>query len=136
MSTPWIRYLSSLAGMLAVGLAVTVWPWAAARLGCLGSAVYMGPLWVLVALAAAEAGFLRRFAFVSLYLEPTGWLRPLLWPGSLLWLWQGVKALFLTFVLVTGGMIRSITTGKEACWASWCDDGSGHSMPCCCGWLC
>jgi hypothetical protein len=55
---------------------------------------------VLITLSMAEHGFLRRRAFLQVYLEPTGMLYRLLRGGVWMLTWQIIKALFLTVILL------------------------------------
>lgn len=96
---PW-----RLLAMLALALAVAVWPWVAPSLVCTASALYLVPLWVALSLSSAEAAYVRRVGFITRYLAAGGKLGGLLRPGLLLVLIQGFKSLFLLLLLITAVM--------------------------------
>lgn len=92
---PW-----PLAAMTGVWLLLALWSGLADHLGCGIALVPILLLWGLILLAGGEAALLRRHLFIRACLEPGGRLARWLDRRSLLFLWQGLKALALALVLV------------------------------------
>lgn len=86
--------------MLAVWGGLLLWQWASDRLGCMGSALFLVPLWAVLTLAASEVALFRRFAFINQYLRAEAVLARLLRRKIVLLLWQATKTLFLALVLL------------------------------------
>ncbi len=85
--------------MLTVWSGLLLWQWVSARLGCMGSALFLVPLWVVLTLAASEVAVIRRFAFIAQYLRAEAMLARLLRRKMVILLWQATKTLFLALVL-------------------------------------
>ncbi len=90
--------------MLSAALGVIFWPLLAPGLGCMSSALYIAPFWLLIAVATVESAVLRRRAFVGFYLSADGGLGRLLRPGLLLWALQGLKSGFFVLLLMVGAL--------------------------------
>ncbi len=86
--------------MFAMWCGLFAWKLVADRLECIGSALFVLPLWVALTLAAIEVALFKRHAFINQYLNPKGVLIQLWRRKALLLLWQGVKALIFTLLLL------------------------------------
>ena len=94
--------------MFAVWCVLLAWRWTADRLGCMGSVVFIVPLWGTLMLAASEVALCRRHAFITQYLSAQGMLARLLRGKTLLLTWQGVKALFFTLILLVSALLFDV----------------------------
>ena len=91
--------------MLAVWCVLLAWRWTADRLGCMGSVVFIVPLWGALMLAASEIALCRRHAFINQYLSAQGVLALILRGKTFLLFWQGFKALFFTLILLVSALL-------------------------------
>lgn len=85
--------------MLLLALLLLFWSRQAGGLNCLLSAPILALFWLTLLLGGTEAAFLRRRAFIALYLSADGRLFRLLRPGLFILLWQALKALILLLLL-------------------------------------
>lgn len=86
--------------MVAIWCLLLAWQWSTQHLDCLFSMLFLFPLWGALMLASSELALLKRFTFIAHYLRPAGILARLMRRKTLLFLWQGTKALFLALVLL------------------------------------
>ncbi len=105
MSTMTVRYqLAQAVALGALWFGLVAWDLAAPRLGCSPSGLVLLALTVVLGLSATEVAFYRRRAFLAQYLNPQGWLFRLLRRRSLIMLWQGVKSMALSLVLLVSSI--------------------------------
>ncbi len=97
--------LIRIARMSAVWCGLLAWRWTADRLGCMGCILFILPLWGTLMLASTEIALCRRHAFISQYLSTEGILARLLRGKTLLLVWQGIKALFFTLILLVSVLL-------------------------------
>jgi hypothetical protein len=97
--------LSRLTQMLAIWCILLAWRWLARGVECIGSMLFLIPLWAVLSLAASEMALFKRYAFIAQYLKPQGVLARLLKRKTLLLLWQSTKALFFTLVLLVATVL-------------------------------
>lgn len=90
--------------MLLVWGLLTLWGVTAERLGCAAAALVLAVIAALLALAATEAAYQRRHAFVSQYLAPGGLLSALLSRRVLLTAFHGASSVILAFFLLIAAL--------------------------------
>lgn len=100
--------LSWASRMLAVWCGLLGWQWAANRLECLSSVLFVLPLWGILTLAASELALLKRHAFINQYLKPQGVLAWLWRRKTVLLLWQGIKSLFFGLLLIVSAVLFDV----------------------------
>ena len=100
--------LSRSTQLLALWCILLAWHWTAARVECIGSALFLIPLWAALSLAASEVAIFKRYAFIAQYLRSEGVLARLLKRKTLLLAWQSTKALFFTLVLLVSTVLFDI----------------------------
>ncbi len=81
--------------LLTPALLLVAWPWVAEQAGCLWAALNLAIPWLFLGLGLAEAAYLRRMAFIGVFLVPERGLSRLLQPGWLTALLQFLKGLLL-----------------------------------------
>ncbi len=94
--------------LLTPALLLVAWPWVAEQAGCLWAALNLAIPWLFLGLGLAEAAYLRRMAFIGVFLVPERGLSRLLQPGWLTALLQFLKGLLLLLILMTGLMSLNI----------------------------
>jgi hypothetical protein len=99
-----MRHAIRIALMLLVWGTMLGWHLTADWLGCPVAAVLLALTAGLMALSGTEVAFYRRLAFLSHYLESQGRLFRLLGRRVLILIRQGIKSLFLAFLLLIGAL--------------------------------
>lgn len=94
---------------LGVWCGLFAWSRFAGSLECLGSMLFILPLWAAIGFSISEVALFKRQAFIAQYLRPEGLLARLLWRRTLLLLWQGIKALFLTLILLVNALLFGVS---------------------------
>ncbi len=86
--------------MFAVWCGLFAWKLVAEWFDCIISVLFVLPLWGALSLAASEAALFKRHAFINQYLNPQGLLSRLWSHKVALLLWQSIKALPFSLLLL------------------------------------
>jgi len=92
--------------LAALGWLLT-WRWAASRIGCSASAIFLLGIWVALLSSSYEWALLRRIGFVAHYLKSGGFLARWLVRRALLLTWIAVKNLPVALILFTATLSLS-----------------------------